>query len=147
MAERLFKQQMDPCVLDNLFFSRIWISSLSLGKTRKEQSGDANETEKAAMRSVLGTLGYLARESRPDLSGTVSILQRRLSRAQVSDIQETNRVVRLAKAHTDPALPVCRVPVDQICLVSYGVHDHVCGHVIAGRIGISCKSGVLEISV
>ena len=36
------------------------------------------------------------------------------------DIEETNRVVRLAKAHTDLALPVCRIPVDQICLVSYG---------------------------
>ena len=72
------------------------------------------------MRSVLGTLGYLERESRPDLSGSVSILQRRLSRAQVSDIQETNRVVRLAKAHTDLTLPVCRIPVNQICLVSYG---------------------------
>ena len=54
------------------------------------------------------------------LSGPVSILQSRLNKAQVSDTQETNRVVRLAKAHTDLALPVCRIPVDQICLVSYG---------------------------
>ena len=23
-------------------------------------------------------------------------------------------------SHTDPALPVCRIPVDQICFVSYG---------------------------
>ena len=30
-------------------------------------------------------------------------------------------VVRLAKAHTDLALPVCRIPVDQICFVSHGV--------------------------
>ena len=29
-------------------------------------------------------------------------------------------MVRLAKAHTDLTLPVCRIPVDQICLVSYG---------------------------
>ena len=29
-------------------------------------------------------------------------------------------VVRLAKAHTDFALLVCRIPVDQICFVSYG---------------------------
>ena len=87
---------------------------------RNEQSGDANETEKVAMRSVLGALGYLARESRPDLSEPVSILQSRLNRAQVSDIQETNRVVRLAKAHTDLALHVCRILVDQTCLVSYG---------------------------
>ena len=87
---------------------------------RKEQSGDANEIERVAMRSVLGALGYLARESRPDLSGPVSILQSRFNRAQVSDIQETNRVVILAKAHTDLAVPVCRIPVDQICLVSGG---------------------------
>ena len=65
-----------PVFLKNLDF-------VSLGKTMMEQSGDANETEKAAMRSMLGTLGYLARESRPDLSGPASILQRRLSRAQV----------------------------------------------------------------
>ena len=71
-------------------------------------------------------------------------------------------MVTLAKAHTDLTLPVCRIPVGQICLVSYGdasgggihaeqaqigVRDHVCGHVIAGRIDISCNSGILEISV
>ena len=64
------------------------------------------------MRSVLGYLGYLARESRPDLSVLVSILQSRFNMAQVSDIQETNKVVRLAKAHTDLALLVCKIPVD-----------------------------------
>ena len=56
-----------------------------LGNMRKEHSGDANETEKVAMRSVLGALGYLACESRPDLSGPVSILQSRLNRAMVRD--------------------------------------------------------------
>ena len=76
--------------------------------------------KKVAVRSVLGALGYLARESRPDLSGPVSFLQSRFNKAQVSDIQETNRVVRLAKAHTDLALPVCKIPADQICFVSYG---------------------------
>ena len=70
---------------------------------------------------MLEALGNLARECRPDLSGPVSILQSRFNRAQASDIQETNRVVRLAKAHTDLALPVCKIPVDQICFVSYGM--------------------------
>ena len=89
-----------------------------LGKLRKEHSGDANMNEKTAIRSVLGALGYLARESRPDLSGPVSILQSRFNKAQVSDIPETNRVVRLAKTHTDLALPVCKIPLDQICFAS-----------------------------
>ena len=69
------------------------------------------------MISVLGAVGYLAREGRPDLSGPVSILHSPFNRAQMSDIQETNRVVRLAKARTDLALPVCKNPVDQVlCL-------------------------------
>ena len=76
--------------------------------------------QKVAMRSVLGALGYSARESRPDLSEPVSILQSRFNKAQVSDVQETNRVVRLTKAHTDLALPVCKIPADQVCFVSYG---------------------------
>ena len=113
------------------------------------------------MRSVLGTLGYLARQNRPDLSGPVSILQRRLSGAQLSDIQETNRVVRLAKAHTDLTQPVCRIPVESNLFgilrgcqwwrhtyrtSASQVRDRVCGRVIAGRTGSSCDPGILEIS-
>ena len=57
---------MDPCALDNLAYIKS-LDFVPLGKMRKEQSGDANETEKVAMRSVLGALGYLARESCQDL--------------------------------------------------------------------------------
>ena len=38
----------------------------------------------------------------------------------MSDIQETNRVVRVAKAHTDLVLLAYRILVDQLSLVSYG---------------------------
>ena len=38
----------------------------------------------------------------------------------MSEIQATNRVVRLAKAHTDRALLICKIPENQICFVSYG---------------------------
>ena len=41
--------------------------------------------------------------------------------AQVSDVQETNRVVRLAKAHTDLALLVCDIPVGRLCLCLTGM--------------------------
>ena len=68
-------------------------------------------------------------------------LHSRFNRAQVSDTQETNRVVRLANAHTHLGLLVGQILVDQICFVSYGdasggstraeqaqagVRDHVC---------------------
>ena len=40
-------------------------------------------------------------------------------------------MVRLAKAHTDLALPVCKIPLDQVCLVSNG--DASGGNTRAGR--------------
>ena len=121
VAERSYKQQMDPCAMDSLPISRVWTLCLSgtIGRCQLERK-NCHE---------MGALGYLARESRPDLSGPVSILQSRFNKAQVSDIQKTNRVVKVAKAPTD-ALPVCKIPLDQICLVSYGrcqLRKHPCG--------------------
>ena len=71
------------------------------------------------MRSVLGALGYLARESRPDLSGPVSILQSRFNKAQVSSWRQIEwsgwpRVTQISHC------PHAQIPLDQTCLVSYG---------------------------
>ena len=74
---------------------------VSLGKTRKEQSGDANETEKA-VRTCFNSAA--SSQQGPGV--------RHMGNQQGGET--------LAKAHTDLALPVCRIPVDQICLVSYG---------------------------
>ena len=85
------------------------------------------------MKSVLGALGYLARESRPDLSGPVSILQSRFNKAQVSDIQETNGVVRLAKVHTSLALPVCALCLMEMPVVETPVrNEHKLGTLLKG---------------
>ena len=71
------------------------------------------------MRSVLGALGYLARESRPDLSGPVSILQSRFNKAQVSSWRQIEwsgwpRVAQISHC------PYAQITLDQTCLVSYG---------------------------
>ena len=72
------------------------------------------------MRSVLGSLGYSHVRVGPTSRGLLLILQNRFNRAQVPDIQETNRVVSLAEADTDLALLVCNNLKDQICFVSNG---------------------------
>ena len=95
-----------------------------LGKLRKEQSGDANLSEKTAMRSVLGTLGYSARERRPDLSGPVSILQSRFNKAQVSDswprLTQTSHCLWIKSVLCLVVMPVVEIPVlNKHC-------DHVC---------------------
>ena len=92
-----------------------------LGKLRKEQLGDANVNERTAMTTVLGALGYLACESRPDLSGPFTILQSRFNKAQVSDIQETNRV---AGQGSYACAPVCCVLVVFSSPVLFSTSSH-----------------------
>ena len=93
------------------------------GSMRVGQSAYIKNLDFVPLRKLRRALGYLARESRPDLSGFVSILQSRFNKAQVSDIQETNRVVRLAKAHKDLALTACKIPLDPsaLCLMEMPV--------------------------
>ena len=74
-VERSCKQLTDPCASGQPASFKS-LNFVPLGKLRKEQSGGATEIEKKAMNSVLGAFGYLARESRPDLSGPVSILRK-----------------------------------------------------------------------
>ena len=93
------------------------------------------ETEIGTVRTDLGTSNFLTEQtvSSPFLKENKNLKIRDTKvphvpspRGQCREArkaeqrQETNRVVRLAKAHTDLTLPVCRIPAAQICLVSYG---------------------------
>ena len=60
----------------------------------------------------------------------------------MSDIQETNRVVKLAQADTDLTLPVCKIPSDQVCSVSYG--DDSDGSTQAGNVIMIADRALLE---
>ena len=50
----------------------------------------ATEAEIAQMRSVVGSLGWIARQCRPDLSYYVSRLQGAACKAEIKDLKETN---------------------------------------------------------
>ena len=54
----------------------------------------------------------------------LQILQSRFNKAEVWDTQETDRVVRLAKAHTDLVLLDCNILVNRTS--SCWVRDHDC---------------------
>ena len=141
----------------------VYLKSLDfvpLGKMRKEQSGDASETEKVAMRSVLGTLGYLARESRPDFRTSFNSAK---SSQQGPGVRHTRNqqggetgqgshrsctacLQNSCRSNVFGVLRGCQWWRHTCRTSANRVHDHVCGHVIAGRIGVSCNSGILEIS-
>jgi hypothetical protein len=64
----------------------------------------ATEKETEQMRSIVGSLGWIARQCRPDLSYHVSRLQGAVCKATVKDLKETNAAVDQAHKYADQGL-------------------------------------------
>ena len=60
----------------------------------------ASEAEIGQMRSVIGSLGWIARQCRPDLSYAVSKGQGAVTKATVKDLKETNLALGQAKDYS-----------------------------------------------
>ena len=75
------------------------------------------------LRSVVGSLAWLARVCRPDLSYGVNFLQSAVENATVSDIKYANNLVKVAKETKDAGLfiPVGAFPFEELCIV--GIQD------------------------
>ena len=56
------------------------------------------------MRSVVGSLGWIARQCRPDLSYYVSRLQGAVSKAEIKDLKETNIALQQALEYSDKGI-------------------------------------------
>ena len=70
----------------------------------RKQTDLVTEAEQGQMRSVTGSLGWIARQCRPGLSYMVSKLQGAVSKAQVKDLKETNQALDMAKEHSGMGL-------------------------------------------
>ena len=64
---------------------------------KKDNNQPLTGAEKTELRSIIGKLNWLAREARPDLSYSVSILASKLKNATVQDIIHVNKVIRQCK--------------------------------------------------
>ena len=64
----------------------------------------ATEAEIGQMRSVVGSLGWIARQCRPDISYGGSKGQSAVSKATVKDLKDTNQVLGQAKDYADREL-------------------------------------------
>ena len=64
----------------------------------------ATEAEVTQLKSVAGSLSWVARQCRPDLSYRVSRLQTRSARATVADLKEANKVIEYAQKTAERGL-------------------------------------------
>ena len=88
------------------------IAPIQLTRERRLQHDDpVTENERQSLRAVIGSLQYAAVNTRPDLCSRLGWLQSRINHAQVSTLQEANRVLHEAKQHADVSINI--QPIDQ----------------------------------
>ncbi len=88
---------------------------MTFEKGRKSQRHDfCNEKEVSALRGVLGGLSWLAKETRPDLSGRVAILQQTMPRPRIQDAVEANQLVQEAKEYKEVGVTLQPIPIQHL---------------------------------
>ena len=70
------------------------IPSITMDVNGKIQlESPVNESERLALRGLVGSLQYAAINTRPDLSSKLSILQSTINHAKVENLMEANRLL------------------------------------------------------
>ena len=73
-------------------------------RTQVKKDSPVNEGEKAQLRSVVGSLAWIARQARPDLSYKASKLQSKCNRATVKDLVYANQAIDEAREHSNQGI-------------------------------------------
>ena len=82
---------------------------------------DIGHAERKDNMSAIGSVGWLAAQTRPDLACAVSYAQKRQQNPDVDALRATARMVREAKRHPDAGIRVRPLNPDNLCIVVY--HD------------------------
>ena len=88
-------------------------------RTQVKKDSSVNEGEKAQLRSVVGSLAWIARQARPDLSYKVSKLQSKCNHATMKDLVNANQAVEEAKEHSNQGTTFKSDAIDWKTCVNY----------------------------
>ena len=89
----------------------------------RKASDPLNDSEKTQMKSVAGSLQWISRQARPELSYRTSKIQQLASSGTVSDIKYANKVVRYAMSTADRGLTFKPGMVDWDAMCSVVITD------------------------
>ena len=81
---------------------------------RKQRYSKCTDQEISDLRTLLGSLSWLAKESRPDLAGRTALLQQTLPQPRVRDLIEANLVAAEAYKHADSGIKVSAIPISNL---------------------------------
>ena len=89
------------------------LSEIPVDRDQKDED-DATEEQRIDNQSLVGTLAWLAYQSRPDLQSGVSLSQQLQQRPSVGDIRFTKLVARRAWDHKDKGIWLRPLNLDQL---------------------------------
>ena len=96
------------------------LSEIQIPMGRKSSiNSDVTEKERDDLRSLIGKLSWVAQQTRPDISFSVSQLGSNIKEAKVKHLLEANKVVRRCKAHNIHMF-FPRLDLDQMIIRCYG---------------------------
>ncbi|CAL1132850.1 unnamed protein product [Cladocopium goreaui] len=116
---------------------------LEKGRATQKKS-EANDTEKSLMRAACGSLNWLSKEGRPDLSGPASLLSSKLATAKVEDVMALNDVIRSVKKVPELCIriqPLVNMKFGVVSDASFG-NDGM--HSQSGQIILSYEDGLQQ---
>ena len=108
--------QEDGSILVNQkFYVEDKVQIIPLDRKRKQQRySKCSPAEVEALRSSLGVLSWLAKETRCDIAGRVALLQQSFPEPQVKDLVEANRISEEARKYSDLGIRVMPIPVEDL---------------------------------
>jgi len=96
----LFSQKIEPIIME---------------KSRKrERYSFCTPKEIIQLRGLLGSLAWLAKETRPDLAGRVAILQQSMPTPYVQDMVEANVLAKEAVRHEQLGIVIQPIPMEHL---------------------------------
>jgi len=96
------------------------INPISIDRDRrKRETMNVTESERQAMRGLVGSLQYAATNTRPDISSRLSFLQSKINCATIRDLHDCNRLLGDAKKYHDVKIKIQSIPEDRIQFVAY----------------------------
>ena len=74
----------------------------------------ASESQVSQYRALLGALGWLMSQTRPDLAAQCSLAQQAMPTTTVLDLKRANQVLRRARRHDGLKIRILPIPVSEV---------------------------------
>ncbi|CAE7252114.1 RE1 [Symbiodinium sp. CCMP2592] len=101
--------------MNQKFYVEDKVQTIPLDRKRKQQRySKCSTSEIESLRSSLGVLSWLAKETRCDLAGRVALLQQAFPEPQVKDLIEANRISEEARKFSEIGIKVMPIPVENL---------------------------------